>query len=563
MYVLGIHIGHDANACLVCDGQVIADVQEERFSRIKHQHGIPFNAIAYCLRTGGIGMEGVDAVAFSGRDSGQVHAQVFGIEVPPKRKTLRTWLREMEDELRGIERPGQNIPVYWSRFLVPRSAQVFFVEHHLAHAASAYYTSGCTGRALIATADGVGDGISLALWRGENADIQPLVQYGPEGSLGWFYSNITEALGWWHGDGEGKTMGLAPYGDYRSCEGVLAPYHPHYDKGQLYKPHRYGPVSIWSQSGAYQWHLDEANEIKVLVEQHSPEHIAAEAQRVLEKQMFNAVLPWLQKENTRTLCCAGGVFLNVKMNQRFWYSGTVEQHHVFPNCGDGGLALGAALYAYYQMCPSAPIGSLEHVMWGPEFSAEQIEKQLGDRLLRYRRVDNVTAYVAQALADGKIVGWFQGPMEGGPRALGGRSILMSAAKLENKDIINAKVKFREPFRPFCPSLVSEAASDYLIKSRPEPYMITSFDVQPDKRDRIPAVVHVDGTLRPQTVHRKTHPLYWQMIHEFGELTGDPLVLNTSFNIKGEPIVCSPSDAIRCFYGSGIDVLAIGSFVLEK
>ena len=562
MLILGVHIGHDASACLVRDGQVLADVQEERLSRTKHQFGVPFEAISYCLRTAGVSIEGIDVVAFSSRIPRVEHSLIFSIE-PPKRGKLRTAMRQITDDF-GITAPRlKAVPVYLKRYPIPSGTKVFFVEHHLAHAASAYYTSGLMERALIATADGQGDDISTALWRGEGGRIEPLAKFGREASLGWFYSNVTEALGWWHGHGEGKTMGLAPYGDYSKCQGVLKEYYPEYRNGELVRSHDFGPCSTWVQRGAYQWHFRDAGKIKNLVEQHGREHIAAEAQRVLEEQMAEAVLPWLDKEKTRHLCCAGGVFLNVKMNQRFWYSGKIERHHIFPNAGDSGLALGAALYAYHEMVPDAPVGSAEHVYWGPVFSDDQVEKRLRDHHLAYRRVDNVAEWAAHALAEGKVVGWFQGRMESGPRALGARSILMSAARPENKDIINAKVKFREPFRPFCPSMLAEAAADYLVNSRAENYMITSFDVYPDKRGRIPAVVHVDGTARPQTVPREVNPQYWEMIATFGDLTGDPVVLNTSFNIKGEPIICSPGEAIRCFYDSGIDALVIGSFVLEK
>lgn len=563
MNVLGIQIGHDASACLVRDGEVIADAQEERFGRIKHQYGVPFEAIEYCLKAGDIPLDELDAVAFAERNPGKIHNEIVGIDLPPQRKTLRRLVRELDDNIRGVVRPSQEIPVYWKRFPLPRSCEVCFVEHHLAHAASAYYTSGLSGRTLIVTTDGVGDGISMAVWRGEDGRIEPLVKYGPEGSLGWFYSNVTEALGWWHGDGEGKTMGLAPYGDYRKCQGILSGYHPKYQNGRLVERHRFGPVNTWTEGGAYQWHLEEAKQIKALAAQLGGEHIAAEAQRVLEEQMAEVILPWLQIEKTRALCCAGGVFLNVKMNQRIWYTGQIERHHIFPNCGDGGLAVGAALYAYHQMVPFAPVGLIDHILWGPEFSDEQIWKRLRECRLTFRRVDDAAFWTAQGLAEGKIIAWFQGRMESGPRALGSRSILMSSARPEHKDVINAKVKFREAFRPFCPSMISEAAPEYLDRYRLEPYMVTSFNVQPGKRERIPAVVHVDDTVRPQTVRKDIQPLYWRLIKEFGNLTGDPVILNTSFNVKGEPIVCSPSEAIRCFYATGIDALVMGSFVLEK
>jgi len=219
MNILGLRIGHDASACLVQNGKVIADAQEERFGRIKHQFGIPFQAIDYCLSADNIKINDLDAVAFSNLEPDEIYLRIFGIKAP-KRKSLQKRLKELNLHIRNIALPNQNAPVYWKRFILSPKTEVFFVEHHLAHAASAYYTSGFSGRVLIVTADGVGDGISLALWRGENGRIEPLVKHGPEGSLGWFYSNVTKALGWWHGDGEGKVMGLAPYGDYYKCKGT-------------------------------------------------------------------------------------------------------------------------------------------------------------------------------------------------------------------------------------------------------------------------------------------------------------------------------------------------------
>jgi carbamoyltransferase len=253
----------------------------------------------------------------------------------------------------------------------------------------------------------------------------------------------------------------------------------------------------------------------------------------------------------------------VKLNQRIWESGKVRLHHIYPNAGDAGLAVGAALQAYHSAHPSAPIGSMDHLYLGPEYSDEEIARILDARGLTYRRVDDPAVEAGRLLADNKIVAWFQGRMESGPRALGGRSILMSPLRAENKDIINARVKFREAFRPFCPSLLAEKAEEYLVRCRPERFMITSFDAQPGKRDAVPAVVHVDGTLRPQTVDREINPLYWEAIKAFGDATGEYMVLNTSFNIKNEPIVCHPREAIRCFFDTGLDHLIMGSYVLDK
>ena len=418
-------------------------------------------------------------------------------------------------------------------------------------------------RQLIVTIDGSGDGISGGLWRGENGKITKLHTFPNAGSLDWFYSNVTEGLGWWHGDGEGKTMGLAPYGDYTKCQGVLNKFTPKYRNGEMIEAHDFGRNATWNEGGAIQWHFDEAYEIRDLVKKYGAEHIAAEGQRVLEEQAKEIIYPWMEREGTKNLSAAGGVMLNVKLNQRLWESGKISKHHTYPNPGDSGLAVGAALHAYFAANPDAPIHPIEDLYWGPEYSDKEIEETLKLRRIEYKRVDNVAEHMAGKLAEGKICSWFQGRMESGPRALGARSILMSTAKPEYKDIINARVKFREGFRPFCPSLLWERKEDYLENARDEFFMVTSFTCKEAKRKRVPAVVHADGTLRPQTVKKEFAPKFWSLLHEFEKLTGDSVLLNTSFNVMGEPIVNHPRDAIRCFYDNGLDTLALGSFILEK
>ncbi len=411
--------------------------------------------------------------------------------------------------------------------------------------------------------DGAGDGFSTCIWRGEGGNIEPLLKLGTNASMGWFYSNVTEALGWYHGDGEGKTMGLAPYGDFKKVKGLLDRFYPKYENGDVVEPYNYGRRYFWNENGAQQWHFDDAYPLKKLADKHGCEHIASEAQRVLEEQSFRMIFPWLEKEKTHNLLCAGGIFLNVKLNQRIWESGKVKNHHIYPNAGDSGLAVGAGLYAYYHENKNAKIFPIEDLYWGPDYSNEEIEKILKFRNLEYKRVDEVERFAAAKLAEGKIVSWLQGRMESGPRALGNRSILMSANKPENKDIINERVKFREAFRPFCPSILWEKKEEYLQHSRDEFFMITSFTCKEQKRTRVPAVVHADQTMRPQTVKKSFNERYWDLINEFGRLTGEYCLLNTSFNIKNEPIVNHPREAIRCFYDNGLDYLILNDFVLSK
>lgn len=562
MNILGIQIGHDSSAALVVDGRIVADVAEERFTRLKHYAGLPLRAIEYCLRSQNLTMADLDAIAVPARSSVPDLNFVFGLTGDKREKFTRK--RQAFELLQArLGKPEVKPPLYLKNFPLHPRTEIIHIEHHLAHAASAYYTSGTREKQLIMTIDGSGDSLSGAIWRGENGKITKLHAFPNAGSLGWFYSNVTEALGWWHGDGEGKTMGLAPYGDYTKCQGVLDKFVPKYEKGELVEPHDFGRNCFWNDAGAIQWHFDEAYEIRDLVEKYGREHIAAEGQRVLEEQVKNIAYPWMEREGTQNLTTAGGVMLNVKLNQRLWESGRIAKHHTYANPGDSGLAVGAALCAYYQANPSAPIHAVQDVYWGPQYTAPEIEEILKARNLSYRRVENIEEFTARQLASDKIVAWFQGRMESGPRALGNRSILMSANRAENKDIINARVKFREAFRPFCPSMLWEKRDEYLQKGRDEFFMITSFTAQPDKWDKVPAVVHADKTLRPQTVNQKFNRRFWNLINEFGKQTGEYLLLNTSFNIMGEPIVCNPREAIRCFYDTGLDVLVMDNFVLEK
>jgi carbamoyltransferase len=547
MNILGIRFGHDSSAVLMSDGRLVADVAEERFARIKHFSGLPTESVSYCLEAGGIGSMDLDmiAVASNRGDAGLNH------------------LFQLESKAAAPRGEKQIPPLYFKQFPVSPSCQVVQIEHHLAHAACAYYASRFREKALIVTCDGLGGGVSVGVWRGEDGIITALEKFPAAGSVGWFYSNVTEALGWMHGEGEGITMGLAPYGDHAKCQGVLEGFHPRYAAGRLARPHDFGMSYIWNERGACEFHFEQAGAIKALANRHGAEHIAAEAQRVLEEQIAEIVYPWLKTENTRSLCCAGGVFLNVKLNQRVWCSGNVDKHFVYPDAGDSGLAHGAAMWAARNAAGETLADTPLHLYYGPQYSDEEVQALLEARGIRYRVSDRVEEEAADALAANCIVAWFQGRMEFGPRALGNRSILMSPSKAENKDIINSRVKFREAFRPFCPSLPEEAAPEYIERHRPEPFMITSFDVKSAKAGRIPAVVHRDRTLRPQTVGKKINPRYWNLLHEFGKRTGDPVLLNTSFNIKGEPMICSPREAIRGFFDSGIDLLVMGNVVVEK
>ncbi|MGA1864512.1 MAG: carbamoyltransferase [bacterium] len=560
MIVLGIHCGHDSSAAIIKDGEILADAAEERFTRLKHCNHVPVKAMSYCLSAAGLSnINEVDFVAFSWKRPPKDLRVVLGID---KNSNLRNKVKEFLGF--GISSDHLQVPVYFPDFRLKDERKLVTVEHHLAHAASAYFTRKTNDRCLIFTVDGAGDGVSTAVWLGEKNSIVPLEKLYREASIGWAYSIVTEALHWWHGDGEGKTMGLAPYGDQTVCSGVLDKYFPKFKGRTLSKPTNLGNAYYWIENSSTQFHFDEAYEVEGLINKYGRENIAAEAQYKLEECMKEYIFGWARRQKCEKLAFSGGVFLNVKLNQRIWNERNelMKEQHIFPNCGDSGLAIGAALYVYYQHREfnGHPFNSL---YLGPSFSNEEIEGIIQERGLSYRYMERPEIAAASLLAGDKIIGWFQGRMESGPRALGNRSILMSPLNAKNKDIINQRVKFREGFRPFCPSLLWEKAGDYLSDWRDEYFMITSFDITPEKREKVPAVVHVDGTLRPQLVRRETNPLYWSLINEFGRLTGESIILNTSFNIKGEPIIHHPREAIRCFFDTGLDALFLGNFLLEK
>jgi carbamoyltransferase len=436
------------------------------------------------------------------------------------------------------------------------------VGHHLAHAASAYYTGGFGDqKVLIVTLDGLGDDISSALWLGERNRIMAVREYDCSSSIGWFYGNATEGLGWRHGSDEWKVMGLAPYGTPRP--GALRGYHPEFSEGRLVKPHDYGRFGIWRDHGSLHFHGRDAAALGKISEQMGREDFSAEVQRTVEEQMLAFIVPAMKEHGTRSVACSGGCFLNVKFNQRLWYTGEVDDQWIYPDPGDAGLSVGAALHAYYEGNPDRYNERIKHVYWGPSYAESEMETILKERGLLYEKPLDLAGRVADLLLENYAVGWFQGRMESGPRALGNRSIVMSPLCAENKNRINAKVKYREAFRPFCPSILAEHRDTYLKNARDERFMITSFDATDDKHDRIPAVVHVDGTVRPQLVYRETNERYYDVIKAFGERTGEYVILNTSFNVKGEPIVCNPREAIKCFFDTGLEALVLGPYLILK
>jgi len=566
MKILGFNYGHDSSACVIVDGEIKAAIAEERLTRSKNDASFPINAIRWCLDWCGLKDSDIDIVASAGGTFRLDSHHFFELPALFERglATLKSSLkRKVRDNFfAGMGSIDHSLPLYCEKIKLRPDCRVVTVEHHLAHAASAYFTAGFGDKkSLVVTMDGLGDHTSCALWRGENNRLVPVRAYDRSSSIGWFYGNATEGLGWRHGSDEWKVMGLAPYGKPRP--GALKGFHPEFAEGKLVKPHDYGTFGIWRDHGSTHFHGQDAAALGKIAEKLGREDFSAEVQRTVEEQMLAFILPALREENTRLLACSGGCFLNVKFNQRLWYSGAVDEQWIYPDPGDAGLSVGAALQVYYEDRPTEHNPRLTHLYWGPEFSDPEIETILKERGLVYEKPEDLSGRVADLLVKNYAIGWFQGRMEAGPRALGGRSILMSPLVAENKDRINAKVKYRESFRPFCPSILAEYRDTYLKNARDERFMISSFEASEAKASSIPAVVHVDGTVRPQLVYRETNPRYHALIKAFGDRTGEYAILNTSFNVKGEPIVCHPREAIKCFFDTGLEALVLGSFVILK
>jgi len=543
MNILGIHCGHDANAALLMDGRIVADVMEERFNRVKHVADPPRAAIEACLEMGNIDMADLDLVAVSGQRCPRDLERLFTVN----------------------GNGSSSLPAYYFRLTLPAGVEVKSYDHHQCHAAAAYYLAQDSSPALVMVSDGFGDDCSLSIWQGDGSDLHLMKKYPREGSLGWFYSNVTEALGWIHGDGEGKTMALAAGADPALARNALLPFCPAYQNGELIRPHAFGPISKITERGALQWHLPDADRIKALLNRFSPQALAAAAQALLEENHITLCNHWLQESGMDRLCLAGGVFLNIILNRKLAATVDTDRLFVFQNPADSGLGLGAALCAQAEAAPAELRFGFPSPYLGPGFSDSEIKNYLKETKLPFTEYDEegLCQEVAASLAADQCVGWFQGRMESGPRALGNRSILMSPLRAQHQEYINRYVKFREPFRPFCPSLRYEERDRYLKEKDSGRYMILAFTAREKIRSRINAVVHSDGTIRPQVVTREDNPRYHRLLSVFKEQTGESVLLNTSFNIKGEPIVCAPADAVRCFYSSGMDQLILGTCILKK
>ena len=575
MNVLGYFHGIDPAAALIVDGRVVAYVEEERLIRNKHAADVfPIRSLQSCLDLGGLALPDVDcavygwdAPAYGSGAMASFYEELNRRHVPDgatrawQQRNIgyftpdtlrRTWINQLVRAF-GV-RPEQVPPLE-------------FYPHHRTHAAAAFYLS-AHEEALVLTVDGSGDADCTTIWHGKGTALEPLHRVQIPHSLGWFYAAITELLGFDAYDGEYKVMGLAPYGSENleirhKLEQVVRP-------GPLGFDYEVDPKFIHHGAHTYSGRFTDALvELLGVPPRHGPrriepihEDIAFEVQRLLEETVIRLVTHFQRETGLRALCIAGGVGLNVKMNSRIHRLGIFDHVTPFPVPNDSGLSFGAAIGYWVDMTGRRPT-PLEHLYLGPSFEDDEIEAQLRQCGLAYRRPADLADATAALLASGKVVAWFQGRMEGGPRALGGRSILADPRSVMARDRVNAAIKFREYWRPFCPSLTVETAGRYLKKPAPAPFMILAFEATDEASRCAPAVVHVDGTMRCQTVEAETNPRYHAMLRAFEARTGVPVVLNTSFNVKGEAIVCTPRDALRTFFATGIDALAIGAFIVEK
>jgi carbamoyltransferase len=558
MITLGVNYSqmHDSSACLVRDGELLFAVAEERISRQKHDARFPQNAIQACLDCAGV-------------TAGQLDEVCFGWQVPGAsfRHDLKCYaLGKMPvNYLSGLNSTLHFLSMWHQDGGGKRFAQNFgavkarmrFVDHHLAHALSAYAYSGFDDAAVVVM-DGRGAWEATSIWHGRDGRLEHVLTIPFPDSVGFFYSEFTAYLGFQRNSDEWKVMGLAPYGqrgvDLRAFIDPEA------------EPYRvYTKQLIANGEGAFSGMTPLLGPPRVAESEIDERHknIAFAVQEACEVAMMNVVRMAVQKTNCKNVCLAGGVALNSKGNGEIVRSGIVEKFFVQPAASDDGVALGAALAPYLDGGGKLPNKPMRHVYFGPCFDDEAIEAALRTYKLHYRRLTDPAACAAELLSQGKILGWFQGRMEFGPRALGSRSILADPRDPEMNAKVNNAVKFREWWRPFAPSLKKESAGEYLESATDSPFMILTAQVRPEKRGVIPSVTHVDGSARPQTVEREINPLYWRLIDEFGKRTGVPVVMNTSFNLRGEAIVHTPTDAIRTFFSSGMDALVIGNFVVEK
>lgn len=572
IYVLGLNPGgefaHHPSAALLKNGEIVALAEEERFVRVKEAHGyFPARSIQFCLKSAGISIEDVTCIALSwdpfigfkrALNRGKYRYLKKGLVATRNvlknlgfAKIDRIILPQLSNPETKIRESKDKLFHFFGRL---DSMPFCYVDHHYAHAASSYFVSGFEESTVVSW-DAWGNGLSGMVLHGKGAQMEVIKEYDAlDLSIGWLHNLIYHYLKL---SDKGNLMGLAGYGE---------------KKGYFDRFVDLDELKMDSEilTGIYRFSdklISQIGEPRKLGEPLNQRHkdIAADLQDIIERLGLKIAEDAVKVTGSSNLCLAGGVALNATLNGKLLRSDFVGNLFIQPQPGDAGGALGAAFIAYQKLGYEIPKQKMEHVYWGMGYTHDEIKEALDIMKVNYEVLsDNeIIDIVSDLLIEQKIVGWFQGRTEWGPRALGARSIL---ADPRNKDMlirVNKAAKYRDLWRPFAPSMIEEAAEEYLEDAVYAPFMIITFPVKPSKKKDMAAVVHVDGTSRPQTVKREINPLYYDVIHKFGQKTGVPVVLNTSFNLKGEPIVNSPIDAIRTFYGSGIDALIMGNTLIKK
>ena len=571
MYTLGLNAAfHDSSACIIKDGKLLAAAEEERFTHIKHgkrpipfsTYELPFHAIDFCLQVAGIHLNDVDNIAYSFNPyillGKHAHNTEISLPLQPHLSIKsKEWHSEWDPLFLSfiVNAPGQladGYPHHLQKRFAGAKAEInkwHFVDHHIAHAASAFLPSPYQ-QAAVMVLDGRGEKATTSYYMGEGNELNLLSQVNMPHSLGLLYETVTTHLGFLHSSDEYKVMALASYGKPAYID-VFRKMIEITDDGR-YK------IKSTNFEKAF-------GKRRLKNEPFTQKHfdIAHSLQKALEETVVK-LADWLYKKTgSENLCMAGGVALNCVMNAVIRDNTPFKNIWVQPAAGDAGTALGAALWIDAQQRKNSyQRYEMEHAYWGPDYGDEETEQFLKWTKVPYKKLDNIAAQTASILAEDKVIGWYQGRMEFGPRALGSRSILASPVNASMQQRLN-EIKDREDFRPVAPVVLEEDAAEWFEDASYSPFMLFVYNVKEDKADKIPAVRHVDNTARIQTINRHQHALYYDLLKEFKQQTGVPVLINTSFNTRGEPIVCTPRDAIECFWTSPFDALVINSFLLEK
>lgn len=573
MYILGINGYHGgAAACLIQDGRLVAAVEEERFNRQKYWAGFPVQAIQFCLQEAGITPYDLDHVGISRNPSANLHKKIlYALRQRPNFDYMRDRVNNMA-RVRDVKSAFTDALKLDAQGL---RTQFHNVEHHRAHMASAFFVSPYD-KAAILSVDGMGDFVSTMWGAGSGNSIDVMGAVNFPHSLGYFYTLVTQWLGFPKYGDEGKVMGLAGFGTPKYIdkmrEIVRIQRDGSFELDTEFLALNEGFSMTWDNGSPVLGTLFSNKFVELFGEPRVPGSeltqyhmdVTASLQEMLEAAEFALLRLLYKKTGSDTLCLAGGVALNSVFNGKIRPQTPFKEIFVQPAAGDAGTALGAAYWIYHQVLGKPRTFVMRDAYTGPKFVNGRVSETLKHYELPYRELeqDALCAETAKLIAQGNIVGWFQGAAEWGPRALGNRSILADPRRGDMKDILNARIKHREKFRPFAPSVLLEETGKYFDQDYPDPFMIKVYGIRPEKQSEIPAVTHVDGTGRLQTVDRTASPLYWKIISAFHNETGVPLVLNTSFN-ENEPIVLTPEEAVECFLRTKMDALVMGDFLVRK